>query len=98
MTEAACRPLDERQGERQGRCFEFRTHLPVRPGTIRADTDLQVEALDRAGGRHRLPQVWLRWRRPGETLRELLPQTAELGPYIVHPAHEDNGPIRPMAP
>jgi hypothetical protein len=59
------------------------THtFPVRPSSIRADTDLQVELIDANGRRRRLPQVWLRWRRPGEKLNEgPLPQTADLGAY-----------------
>jgi hypothetical protein len=62
-----------------------------RPSSVRADTDLQVEVIDEDGNRKLLPQVWLRWRRPNERLREgPLPQTADLGPYLVHPRHEDN--------
>lgn len=72
----------------QGRRFTAR--LPRRPDSIRADTDLQVDVTDHSGRTYRLPQVWLRWRRPGERLQETpLPQTADLGPYLVHPRHED---------
>jgi hypothetical protein len=59
--------------------------FPERPQNVRADTDLQVEILDAQGHRVRLPQAWLRWRRPGEKLHEgQLAQTADLGPYRTH--------------
>lgn len=71
----------------------FTARLPRRPDSVRADTDLQVELTDETGRTHRLPQVWLRWRRPGERLQETqLPQTADLGPYLVHPRHADGYP------
>jgi hypothetical protein len=67
----------------------FTARIVERPKGIRADTDLQVEITDDRG-RHRLQQVWLRWRRTGETLQPTqLPQTADLGPYLVHPTHAD---------
>ncbi|HVE72112.1 MAG TPA: hypothetical protein VNI54_12150 [Thermoanaerobaculia bacterium] len=70
----------------------FSAHIAERPAGIRADTDLQVEIVD-ARGTHRLQQVWLRWRRPGEKLQQSqLPQTADLGPYLVHPVHRDEHP------
>ncbi|HEY0370847.1 MAG TPA: hypothetical protein VGD79_02540 [Thermoanaerobaculia bacterium] len=57
----------------------FRYVIQERPSSIRADTDLQVEIDGK-----RLPQVWLRWRRPGEILPEYpLPQTSDLGAYRV---------------
>jgi hypothetical protein len=60
----------------------FTYTFAVRPSSIRADTDLQVELVDANGHHRRLPQVWLRWRRPGEKLNEgPLPQTADLGAY-----------------
>ena len=63
----------------------FRHTFARRPSSVRADTDLQLELIDRAGHRRRLPQVWLRWRNPGEALPQgPLPQTAELGPYVQH--------------
>lgn len=63
----------------------FRRVFAARPTNIRADTDLQVEIIARGGERKRLPQVWLRWGRPGERLQDApLPQTADLGPYVVH--------------
>lgn len=66
----------------------FRRAFAQRPDSIRADTDLQVEIVDTNGATRRLPQVWLRWRRPGEMLRNgPLPQTADLGPYRVHDEH-----------
>jgi hypothetical protein len=76
----------------------FEAHLPRRPKGIRADTDLQVDVTDQSGHTHRLRQVWLRWRNPGETLQETqLPQTADLGPYLVHPQHMD-GVVRTKPP
>jgi len=69
--------------------------FPERPASVDADTDLQVEILDARGDRKRLPQIWLRWRRPGERLNEMpLPQAADLGPYVPHPGHKD-GLTRP---
>ncbi|HUR81377.1 MAG TPA: hypothetical protein VM733_11460, partial [Thermoanaerobaculia bacterium] len=71
----------------------FEAHLPQRPNDVRADTDLQVDVVDANGRTHRLQQVWLRWRSPGERLQESqLPQTADLGPYLVHPNHADGFP------
>jgi hypothetical protein len=62
-----------------------------RPSSVRADTDLQVEIVDERGNRKLLPQIWLRWRRPNERLSENpLPQTADLGPYLMHPNHTNN--------
>lgn len=62
-----------------------------RPSNVRPDTDLQVEIVGNDGERRRLRQVWLRWRRPGERLQEKpLPQTSDLGPYLVHPRHGDH--------
>lgn len=59
-----------------------------RPKSICADTDLQVEVVDTDGEVVRTRQVWLRWRRANEALQEApLPQTADLGPYRVHPRH-----------
>ncbi|HEV7767424.1 MAG TPA: hypothetical protein VGQ76_20655 [Thermoanaerobaculia bacterium] len=75
--------------EAEVRNGEFVRAFPTRPRFVRADTDLQVEIIDERGNRKLLPQVWLRWRRPGERLNRLLPQTADLGPYLVHPRHED---------
>jgi len=64
----------------------FRHVFATRPESIRVDTDLQVEIVDASGATRRLPQIWLRWRRPGESLPENpLPQTADLGPYRIHP-------------
>jgi hypothetical protein len=75
-------------GIRDGR---FNRVFASRPSSVRADTDLQVEIFDERGNRKLLPQVWLRWRRPTERLSEgPLPQTADLGPYLVHPNHTDN--------
>lgn len=55
-----------------------------RPDFIRADTDLQVEITDARANVVRLPQVWLRWKRAGDRLRtNPLPQTADLGAYVV---------------
>jgi multisubunit Na+/H+ antiporter MnhF subunit len=69
----------------------FARSFVERPASVRADTGLQVEIIDERGNRKLLPQVWLRWRRPGERLSDaLLPQTADLGPYLVHPRHEDD--------
>lgn len=69
----------------------FTHSFAERPSSVRADTDLQVEIIDERGNRKLLPQVWLRWRRPNEQRSDApLPQTADLGPYLVHPAHEDN--------
>lgn len=66
----------------------FTARLPSRPKNIRADTDLQVDVTDATGHTRRTRQVWLRWRNPGEQLQETqLPQTADLGPYRVHPRH-----------
>jgi hypothetical protein len=63
----------------------FSRTFEVRPRSVRADTDLQVEIIDAQGRRRLLPQVWLRWRRPNERLREnQLPQTADLGKYVDH--------------
>jgi hypothetical protein len=71
----------------------IRRLFAARPPGIRADTDLQVEVTDARGRVHALPQVWLRWRNPGETLSDApLPQTADLGPYRVHPRHGDGRP------
>ncbi len=71
----------------------FDAHFPQRPPTIRPDTDLQVDIVDANGNTHRLQQVWLRWRNPGEPLQQSpLPQTADLGPYLVHPNHADAFP------
>ena len=68
----------------------FSARLPRRPDSIRADTDLQVDVTDDTGRTRRLRQVWLRWRNPGEPLQDTqLPQTADLGPYLVHPQHAD---------
>lgn len=77
----------------------FSARLPARPGQIRADTDLQVDVTDTTGRTRRTQQVWLRWRNPGEQLQETqLPQTAELGPYLVHPRHADDFPRTRPAP
>lgn len=66
----------------------FRHVIAQRPPSIRADTDLQVEIDGR-----RLPQVWLRWRRPGEALpTDPLPQTADLGPYVRHSSSHPRSP------
>jgi hypothetical protein len=74
-------------GVRDGR---FTRTFVTRPHSVRADTDLQVELIDARGERRLLPQVWLRWRRTGERLADgPLPQTADLGPYLIHPRHED---------
>ncbi len=73
----------------------FTRLFPTRPPSVRADTDLQVEILDERGNRKLLPQVWLRWRHPNERLRKVLPQTADLGPYLVHPNHTDDV-VRPQ--
>lgn len=63
----------------------FSMSFPTRPSSVRADTDLQVEVIDVRNQGRLLPQVWVRWRRPNERLREnQLPQTADLGPYRVH--------------
>jgi len=68
----------------------FFAHLPGRPESIRIDTDLQVDVTDDTGRTRRLRQVWLRWRNPGEQLQMTqLPQTVDLGPYLVHPKHAD---------
>ena len=68
----------------------FARTFAARPAGVRADTDLQVEIIDGAGRRTLLPQVWLRWTRPGENVSERQsPQTADLGPYLVHPRHSD---------
>ena len=68
----------------------FRRLFATRPDDVAADTDLQVEVIEAGGVRRLLPQVWLRWRRPGEALSTApLPQTADLGRYLVHPVHED---------
>lgn len=69
----------------------FTRKFAVRPSSVRADTDLQVELID-ANGHHRLlPQVWLRWRRPGERLNGgPLPQTGDLGAYK-HPPPPHGG-------
>lgn len=76
----------------------FVATLPRRPSSIRADTDLQADVIDETGRTRRLRQVWLRWRNPGEKLQETqLPQTADLGPYLVHPNHED-GFVRTKPP
>jgi hypothetical protein len=73
----------------------FHRRFEQRPRGVRADTDLQVEIIRRDGSRELLPQVWLRWRKDAEKLRpNQLPQTADLGPYLVHPRHED-GTERP---
>jgi hypothetical protein len=70
---------------------QFTHTFATRPSSVRADTDLQVEIIDERGDRKLLPQVWLRWRRPNERLSNApLPQTADLGPYLVHPRHEDD--------
>jgi hypothetical protein len=64
-----------------------------RPSSVRIDTDLQVELVDAAGERRRLPQVWLRWLNRGEAgCPAPLPQTADLGPYLIHPNHADDYP------
>ncbi|HEX6083817.1 MAG TPA: hypothetical protein VF266_04785 [Thermoanaerobaculia bacterium] len=77
----------------------FSARFPSRPDRIRADTDLQVDVTDATGRTRRTRQVWLRWRNPGETLQESqLPQTAELGPYLVHPRHADDFPRTRPAP
>ena len=73
----------------------FTRTFATRPSSVRADTDLQVEIIDGQGNRKLLPQVWLRWRRPDEPRSNApLPQTADLGAYLVHPQHEDHV-IRP---
>ena len=66
----------------------FQHTFAARPDFVRADTDLQVEIVDANGVTRRLPQVWLRWRRVGESLPAgQLAQTADLGPYRVHRSH-----------
>ncbi|HEX8171054.1 MAG TPA: hypothetical protein VF824_10995 [Thermoanaerobaculia bacterium] len=68
----------------------FHRTFAVRPDDVRPDTDLQVDLVDDRGEVTHLPQAWLRWQRPGEHLPDgQLPQTADLGPYLVHPRHED---------
>lgn len=75
----------------QVRGDRFTFEFAQRPNAVAADTDLQVEVFRGDGTRTLLPQVWLRWRKPGERLREMqMPQTADLGPYLVHPTHEDD--------
>jgi hypothetical protein len=76
--------------EAEVRDGRFTRTFATRPPSVRADTDLQVELIGARGDRTLLPQVWLRWRRPGERLPDgPLPQTADLGRYLVHPRHQD---------
>jgi hypothetical protein len=85
------------EGTVQGHRFTAR--FASRPEHIRADTDLQVDVTDASGRTRRTRQVWLRWRNAGEQLQETqLPQTAELGPYLVHPRHSDDFPRTRPAP